>query len=155
MKNWFGFGVTNMRRTIYICLLFGFGIILGCGSSGPPLHHVKGVVQFAGQPLPYGTMSIEPDQGNTGPQSSVEIVDGAFDTKANNGKGVIAGKVLVRIMGFKDKPNPGSDEPLQPLFEDYTQQVEIPNGDSTKDFDVPPEAAAKKRNEDPVHTGGA
>lgn len=147
----------GLSSACWVLLLCSLTVLPGCGGgdSGPKRYHMTGTVKFAGEPLAYGTMQIDPDAGNTGPQSVVEIVDGKFDTHADKGPGVIPGKVIVRIMGFKAKPeaNPSSDEPTPALFEEYTQQLELPAEDSTQDFEVPPEATQQKRNEAPVQTG--
>lgn len=147
----------GINSACWVMLLSVIAVLPGCGSgdSGPQRYHVSGTVKFAGEPLPYGTMQIDPDAGNSGPQAVVEIVDGKFDSHTGNGPGVIPGKVIVRIMGFSQKPeaNPSSDEPTPALFEEYTQQLELPAKDSTQDFEVPPEATQQKRNEAPVQTG--
>lgn len=148
--NSFGYHRANWLA-MCVCLV----LISGCGESGPKRHRLTGTVKFDGAPLKYGTIYFDPDQGNQGPQGFAEVIDGAYDTKANGRPGVISGKVVVRIMGFKEKPeaSTSSDEPKQALFEEFKESIELPDSDSKKDFDVPKEAIASRRDEVPAQSG--
>lgn len=135
-----------------------FGVLLavaGCGNSGPARYHVKGSVDFAGSPVPYGTITFEPDAGNSGPQGFAEIEDGEYDTSKNKGLGVIPGKVIVKISGFKTKPpaNANNDDPKPALFQDYVKKIELPAEPSTEDFDIPQTASAPQGNAAPANQG--
>jgi hypothetical protein len=113
----------------------------GCG-GGPP-YKISGKVTFAGKPLPLGRIYFDPDPGqqNTGPSGYTDIKDGEYDT-SRVGRGVSGGATVVRIQGFKKE---GADASGfgPPLFQEYTVHVALPRGRSTKDFDVPSQAAGR------------
>ncbi len=126
-------------------------VTIGCGGgdSGPVRFHVSGKVTFDGKPVKFGSIQFEPDVGNKGPQGFAEIRDGSFDTR-KRGDGVIPGKVISRITGLQNEPQPNNDEPVTALFEGHEVRLELPSKDSTKDFDIPKQAAEKKANVVPV-----
>lgn len=140
---------------LFWCAALGAAVLSGCGEAAPNRYHLKGTVNFAGAPLPYGAMHIDPDAGNTGPQSYVEIIDGKFDTRANKGLGVIPGKVVVKVVGFKTKPGAArnSDEPIPALFEEYVKKLDLPKKESVENFEIPQEAVGTKRNRAAVYNG--
>jgi len=109
------------------------GSLLGCG-GGTKLNRVSGRVTFNGQPVPAGKIYFTPDaaKGNSGPAGFADIKDGAYDTSAAGGQGVAPGPVAVRIEGTD-----GS----KALFVGYQTSVELPQGSSTQDFEVPSSAA--------------
>jgi hypothetical protein len=109
-------------------------LILGCG-SGPRAYRISGKVNFAGNPVPAGTIYFTPDAGknNSGPTGFAQIKDGRYDTGASGGQGMTGGPMIVKIEG--------SDGTSQ-LFRTQEIPVELPSEDTTKDFDVP--AAAGK-----------
>jgi len=129
--------------------------ISGCGGGGPTLFQLKGEVKFDGQPVPFGRVEFEPDtaQKNSGGLGYAEIVDGKYDTAAPGGRGVVGGKHLVRFTGQATKPSASADAsgtidevaaaaapPVEYLFNGYTQPYDLPQADSTLDFNLPPEA---------------
>jgi hypothetical protein len=81
-----------------------------------------------------------------------DIKDGKFDTAAAGGGGVVAGPVLIGVEGMDPTPPPGASEDVSMtvLFPRYEVAAELPEGSSTKDIDVPAEAA-----KEPVMTGEA
>ena len=85
---------------------------------------------------------FEPDteQGNSGPFGTAEIRQGRYTTAGN--RGVVGGPHLVRITGSDGVPlevaDEGSIDPRgMPLFPEYVEHVDLPHGNSTRDFDVP------------------
>ena len=122
-----------------MALAVAFGAA-GCG-GGPP-YHVSGKVTFDGKPVPLGRIYFDPDSRhqNTGASGYTDIKDGEYDT-SRGGRGVTGGPTVVRIQGFKKE---GADESGfgPPLFAEYTVQVDLPRGSSTKDFEVPATAAS-------------
>jgi hypothetical protein len=118
--------------TVAACLLAA-----GCGGteSGPSRYRLSGTVTFDGQPVPAGTIYLEPASG---PAGSARIIDGKYDT--NDGKGIVGGPHTVMIEGFDGRgANPG--EPGTPLFKPFRAKEDLPAESSTKDFAIPASAA--------------
>lgn len=138
------------KAVLFLCLGLVIGLV-GCGGgdAGPARFHVSGKVTFDGQPVKFGSIQFDPDTGNKGPQGAAEIRDGSFDTR-KKGTGAISGKVVARITGLQGEPQPNNDEPVKALFEGHEVRFELPAKDTTKDFDVPKQAAEKKANFVPV-----
>jgi hypothetical protein len=118
-------------------------LALGCGGKG---YRVSGKVTFKGQPVPTGKIYFIPDtkKGNKGATGYADIKDGAYDTSAAGGYGIVGGPMLIKIEGFEPLP-PGKadksgDITAKALFPTYQTSADLPNADSTKDFDVPAEA---------------
>jgi hypothetical protein len=118
-------------------------LLLGCGGGadeGPQRFHVSGSVKFNGQPVPAGTVYLEPDteQGNSGPAGSAPIDGGRYNTAA--GKGTVGGPHLIRVDGFDGKAT--ADKPFgDPLFVPFTIENDLPKSDTTLDLEVPASAA--------------
>jgi hypothetical protein len=128
------------------------GLALGCG-SGSTGNRLSGKVTFKGQPVPAGKVLITPDssKGNSGAPGYANIQNGAYDTSAEGGQGVVAGAVIISVEGIDPKPPPGAspDVTTTLLFSNYELPAELPDGDSVKDIDVPESAA-----QGPVATEG-
>lgn len=128
--------------------------LMGCGSG---LNRMSGKVTFGGKPIPAGKIYFIPDgaKGNSGPSGYADIKDGAYDTSGEGGKGVGKGPMIVAIEGndpaapVTDKNIPAGENVVKSLFPRYETSVEL-NGEATKDFDVPADAAKRKPG-----TGGA
>jgi hypothetical protein len=115
----------------------------GCerGGGGPKRYTVTGTVTFRGQPVPCGRIDFEPDteRGNSGPFGTAEIRQGQYTTARN--RGVVGGPHLVRILGSDGVPLKVADEgSIDPrgtrLFREYTENIDLPRSDSTRDFDA-------------------
>lgn len=120
--------------------------LTGCGGDGT--YRVSGKVTFKGAPVPKGKIYFMPDgsKGNTGPTGFADITDGVFDT-SSGGRGAVKGAVIVAIEGWdpsttakKEKGDTSGETTFQVLFARYETSLEI-TGSTTKDFDVPAEAA--------------
>jgi len=129
-------------RHPFVILLLAAGLAATAGCGGQPRYNLAGKVTFGGQPVALGRIFFDADanQQNSGPSGYTDIKDGVYDT-ARVGKGVAGGPTVVRIQGFKTE---GADSSGfgPPLFQEYTVQVDLPRGNSTKDFDVPAAAAS-------------
>jgi hypothetical protein len=131
-----------------LALLFVL-VVCGCGSSdGPQRLLVSGTVTFRGQPVPRGVISFTPDarRGNRGPQGIASIVDGKFTTDGN-GKGSVSGPQIVEIRGSGPAASGGDVRPNssgERLFPPYTTEIEVGEGDSTFNFEVPDNAGSKR-----------
>jgi len=120
-------------------------LVAGCG--GEKTYRVSGKVTFKGKPLPAGRIIFLPDgsKGNKGSEGYADIKDGAYDTANPGGKGAVAGPMTVRIEAWDpakkvDKPEKSALGSVPSLFPPYQTTADLPNADSTKDFDVPAEA---------------
>jgi hypothetical protein len=85
--------------------------------------------------------------GNDGPPAYAEIVNGAFDTSATNGRNAISGPHHVVINGHEPGPAQADAEfgGAKALFGDYRTSVVLPASASQQAFDVPA-ASAKSIN---------
>ncbi len=118
------------------------GIFPGCDGAGggPTRYALSGNVNFNGQPVPKGFITLEPDteKGNSGPGGGADIVNGKYDTKT--AMGIVGGAYRVRITGTDGMPVTISGEELpegKPLFPPYETTVDFPAQISVRDFDIP------------------
>jgi hypothetical protein len=121
-------------------------LALGCGGDGT--YRVSGKVTFKGQPVPAGKIYFMPDgsKGNTGPTGFADIKDGSYDTAATGGRGAPAGPVIIAVEGIDPsgpppKADPSGDVTTKVLFPRYELTADLPKSSSTKDIEVPAEAA--------------
>jgi len=123
---------------------FWFGSV-GCG-GGPTLYRVSGKATFAGNPIPVGKIYFMPDgaKENTGAPGFAEIRDGKYDTSASGGQGVGGGPMIVKIEGNNGAGSTDDNNVAQPLFPPYETTADLPKSSTTKDFDVPADAAKAK-----------
>ncbi len=128
------FSVSFLRWTPLALATIGLCVgLAGCGDGGDSTKRfdVSGAVTFDGKPVPSGTILFEPDSGNRGPAGFAQIRDGKYDTSVG-GKGTVGGPHVARLSGA-DKTA---------LFSDYVVKVDLPQQQSTKDFEVPASAKA-------------
>jgi hypothetical protein len=131
----------------------------GCG-PGSKGYRVSGKVTFQGKAVPAGKVYFIPDssKGNTGPTGYADITDGAYDTAATGGQGFIGGPVIIAVEGLDpgakggkvDKGDTSGEVTLKTLFPRYEFATELPKEASTKDIEVPADAAKR-----PVEKGPA
>ncbi len=127
-------------RTIPIVLLACCLAAAGCGGDGIRRHRVTGKVTFDGEPVPAGTIYFNPDvaAGKDGPPGFAAIVDGAFDTRAERGRGPIAGPHRILVDGHVPPPPGGqADAGGKLLFQRFELKKDLPAADSTLDVEVP------------------
>lgn len=131
-----------MRHKFCVLLI---GSLLACGSfsgcgSGSKLVQLRGVVTYAGKPIPLGKIVFTPDtnQGNSGAQGFAAIEAGKFDTAGRTGRGSMPGPVLVKIEGYSVAPA-NSDAWLgKPLFtKPYEQKLVISTGQTELAIEIP------------------
>lgn len=122
------------------------GVTLGCGGSDG--YRVSGKVTFMGKPVPSGKVYFMPDtaKGGTGAAGFADIRDGQFDTAIAGGRGAPSGPVIIALEGLDpstppDKQDPSGEITATMLFPRYELAADIPTSASTKDIDVPAEAA--------------
>lgn len=105
---------------------------LGCG-GGPAGYEVSGKVTYGGQPLPSGSVQFEPDPtAGGGLCATAPIRDGVYRTTVGS---VSGGKYLVRIN--PPEIESGADLSTVIQFPSYEITVDLPQADTTMDFDVP------------------
>ncbi|HEY1188682.1 MAG TPA: hypothetical protein VGE74_13595 [Gemmata sp.] len=144
------FGSRAVRAGGVAAALLTCALSLGCG--GDKTHRVSGTVTFKGQPIPAGKIYFLPDstKGNSGPAGYADIKNGKYDTSDGNGRGSVAGAVLISIEGIDPDAKPakvekGDTEALvKSLFPRYEIQADMPSSSSTKDIDVPASAETQK-----------
>lgn len=148
----------NYRLILRSLLVVGLAsAAIGCGGSdGPTRLPITGTVTFRGQPVTSGIVCFTPDakRGNHGPQGVARIVEGKFTT-SDRGKGAVSGPQIVEIRGFgttaSSKGDTESKVDTKPfaqgerLFPPYTVEIDIIDGATTFDFDVPESAAGRTR----------
>jgi hypothetical protein len=134
-----------------VFVVLACGLAAGCGSG---TNRVSGKVTFKGQPVPAGKIYFIPDgaKGNSGATGYANIVNGEYDTSAAGGMGAIKGPMIVAIEGFDpaakgktEKGDTSGEETVKALFPRYETSYDVPGSTSTKDFDVPAEAAKPKQ----------
>ena len=143
-------------RPGWLPLLLVCGLLSGCGGSG---NRVSGKVTFNGQPVKAGKIYFIPDaaKANKGPTGFANIIDGQYDTSAAGGSGAGKGPMVVAIEGTdKDKEgktakgDTSGEVTVTPLFPRYEITADLPDSSSTKDFEVPADAAKAPKKAGPV-----
>jgi hypothetical protein len=143
-----------MRGLIYSQpLAWGLLVFVLAGCSGDGTYNVSGKVTFKNAPVPAGKIYFIPDgeKGNTGPTGYADIKDGSYNTSWSGGKGAVGGPTVVAIEGFDPsspakvaKGDTSGEQTVKALFPQYEFKVELPRSSTTKDFDVPAEAAKRR-----------
>lgn len=122
----------------------------GCGNGvtdGPPIYPISGTVTYQQQPVPCGTVTLEPDaaRGGTGPSLTFEIHNGNYASE--HGKGTRGGAYLVQISGTDGQPVTLPDGMVipegKPLFPLYQTGIELPARKAVQNFDVLPNPVKK------------
>jgi len=123
--------------------------LMGCSNSedGPVRHRVSGRVTFHGKPVPFGSITFDPDvsAGNSGPQGAANIVNGVYDTSSNGGRGVTGGAFLVSLSGLTN-PNALEGEDPGILFTDFLIKKELLETATILDIEIPDEAEHRRKN---------
>ena len=137
--------IKSIRNWPALSLLVLSSLAVGCGESNG--YRVSGKVSFMGKPVPAGKIYFMPDgsKKNSGATGFADIKDGLYDTALAGGHGSPGGAVIIALegndpTGTLDK-NDSPDVTTKLLFARYETSAELPKGVSTKDIDVPAEAA--------------
>ena len=132
----------NANRKLVVALLITSIIVLG-GCGGEQRYHLSGNVTYKGAPIPSGYLIFEPDttKGNSGGPGTCKIENGKYNTRNEDGTGILGGPHVVRIRGFDaiaTGKGSGSKEVAMPgaLFTEYTVSEDLPKKNGTKDFEV-------------------
>ncbi len=130
--------MTSRSCYAFACLIaLALPVMAGCGKGGVQRNDLSGTITFEGKPVPEGTIAFEPVEGEVGGGFAL-IRDGKYDT-SQDGRGHLAGKTRVTINGntgeYVEPDNP--DSGTIPLFPSYETTVDLPEGSTTMDFEVP------------------
>ncbi|MDR2754390.1 MAG: hypothetical protein LBC20_01665 [Planctomycetaceae bacterium] len=103
----------------YICICFSFALVLflnGC-NVGKQTYSVIGTVNYDGQPLAQGMITLTPDgtNGNTGKSSMAEIKNGSFSVPKKYG--VVGGAYRIFVESVESL---GEDRGTKELFPTFT-----------------------------------
>lgn len=125
---------------------------LGC-NPGPKVSQISGTVTFKGQPVPAGYITFTPDvaAGTLGQVVGFQIQNGKYDSATNVPPGLPPGKYMVRIGGFDGKRIPMWGQGKQ-IFNPVDDQCDVPEGSTTRDFEVPASAGQNVRIEPTADT---
>jgi hypothetical protein len=110
-------------------------IFAGC-TPKPKMAQLSGKVTFKGQPVPAGFISFTPDIGK-GEIRVLQIKDGVYDSAQQTPPGMPPGHYMLRISGFDGVKIPRWGQGKQIFNEWIDIDFTIPEGMSTKDFEVP------------------
>ena len=102
MKNYFTLTTIGVLITV---------VFVGCG-GGPKTAPVTGKVTYRGQPLQFGSVMFQPEQG---PVAKAQIEsDGSFTLSTDGKPGAVLGPHKVRVSCFESQsPNPPATPPGQ------------------------------------------
>jgi len=105
--------------------------------TGPRRYSVSGAVTMqGGAAVPAGEISFERSlqAGNSGPGSTTQIKDGKYSIAKE--QGIVGGEYIVSITPFDGVAVPESPlgKPLRRM--PYSEKVQLPAEDSTRDFTV-------------------
>jgi hypothetical protein len=136
---WRSFWSTIVRNAGVVAVLVLVVTALGC-STKPKVSQLSGKVTFKGQPVPAGFISFAPDvaNGNKGPITVLQIKDGVYDSSKQTPPGIPPGPYFLRISGFDGNKIPFFGQGKQIFNEWKDFEFTVPEGLSTKDFEVPP-----------------
>ncbi len=126
-----------MRPLNFLAIALLLPIFLGC-SSGEKIYDLSGAITYQDKPVPAGHIVFEPDTtaGNSGAPGFAKIKDGRYDTRVLEGRGIVGGPHLVRILGLDGIPR-GELLNGSPVFPEYSTTADLPKGNGTHDFSVP------------------
>ncbi len=128
--------------------------LTGCSNDDPDRYRLTGTVSFDGKPLEHGMIYFDPV--TEGPAGYARISGGTFDTSLEGGKGHIGGPIRVRIKSHSPTDGDETQEVAPPPFaEEYIEEVELPQQDSEKSFEIPANAdeLARARQKESTYSG--
>ena len=87
------------KRLLVIAAAAAVAGSAGCSKSGIERAVVYGTVQYAGKPLPAGTIRFTPTDGKKTPPAAAQIIDGRY--RADMRGGVPVGEHKIQIEAFR------------------------------------------------------
>lgn len=121
-------------------------LVVSC-STKPKVARLSGKVTFKGQPVPAGYISLAPDvaKGGLGEMRVLQIKDGIYDSSLDAQPGIKPGPYFIRIAGFDGKRIPMYGQGKQIFNEVQELYLEVPDGESAKDWEIPDAAGQNVR----------
>jgi hypothetical protein len=123
----------------FCCLLF----LAGCGSGGPELAPVTGVLTSEGKPMPSAMIEFFPEEGVT--STGITDAEGKYSLKYNDEEGAIIGTHTVQVtVGLPQTSiDPDSTEMAPPVMEPpktvvLAEKVTVEAGENSIDLKFPP-----------------
>lgn len=138
--------------------LLGSGVLLfacfalGC-KPATKVSQISGTVSFKGKPVPAGYITFTPDvgAGTLGQVVGFQILEGKYDSSKNTPPGLQPGTYKIRIGGFDGIKIPMWGQGKQ-IFNPIEDSFVVPDGTSTKDFEVPASAGQNVKIEPTADT---
>ena len=125
---------------LFSLLLSLVALAVGCQGQGDQGHRIHGTVTYRGEPVPAGTLMLEPDssKGNVGRAAVLAIRHGKFDSDANH-TGFIGGPHRITVQGFDGKVvDPEFAPEGAPLAggRSYVKSFDLPNEEVELDLEL-------------------
>lgn len=144
--------------TKYRGILLSAGLLMfacfaiGC-KPATKVSQISGTVSFNGKPVPAGYITFTPDvgAGTLGQVVGFQIEDGKYDSSTNTPPGIQAGTYKIRIGGFDGIKIPMYGQGKQ-IFNPIEDSFVVPEGTTTKNFEVPASAGQNVKIEPTADT---
>jgi hypothetical protein len=142
----------NQRFFWVSCAILVVTLAIGC-KPGPKVSKISGNVTFKGKPVPAGYITFTPDvaTGTLGQVVGFQIRDGKYDSQSNVPPGLAPGTYKIRIGGFDGVKIPLWGQGKQ-IFNPVEDNCVVPEGSSTKDFEIPASAGQNVKIEPTADT---
>jgi hypothetical protein len=130
-----------LSRLVFLVVLLGSGLVLGCGKKDASMAPVTGKVTVDGKPLTSGSVSLIPDvpMGNEGAQEASKLQtsalsggeiksDGTYKIYTGGKEGAPLGKYKVRVVPpiTEPKDKEGKETPDIGFKKEYTDANKTP-----------------------------
>lgn len=144
--------MTMNQRCFWCSMILVVAFSIGC-KPGPKIAQISGTVTFKGEPVPAGYITFTPDvaAGTLGQVVGFQIANGKYDSTTNVPPGLAPGTYKIRIGGFDGKKIPMWGQGKQ-IFNPIEDECKVPEGSSTKDFEVPASAGQNVKIEPTADT---
>ena len=115
-------------------------LVQGCSSGGSAWDRVavSGTVNYAGRPVPDGSITLRPASASGGPTAGATIRDGRFEISENLGPttGEYQAKLVIVVPDQPASRPPRPPMKRFPTVREFEQGVEIAAGDNSLSFDL-------------------
>jgi len=125
--------------TSFACML----LLVGCGSGGPELASVSGVLLSDGKPVPNAMIEFFPVDGIT--STAMTDAEGKYSLNYNDEDGAIVGQHTIQVtIGVPQTTvDPNSTEMAPPMIEPpqtivLPEKATVESGENTMNLELPP-----------------